>query len=328
MRPASLLVLVVAAVAACTSSSNGGSGADAGTTGGGSGGAGSSGAGSSGAGSSGASTGGAGSSSGQATGGGTSSSSSGGSDDGSASSSSGGGAPAEPSDGSTPVMTSSADGGVVLYGKPYTDGVYNLGPVDYAESQYHNACAPTTKYDPRVQAVEGVLLAGLWDGIPNTDSYCDSCIWVTTGKGKSAMLRVVTYGDTTTDSIDTSTQAYSALSDGEYPRTMTWQFAECPDTGPIMYEFQTAANAYWTSLWVRNARVPLTNIEVKSVNHAQWTALTRDNGDGTATDASGFGDGTFSIRSTGMDGQQVVDTFAWPSGGIGGAFLTGQGNFQ
>jgi expansin (peptidoglycan-binding protein) len=324
MRHSSVLVLVVAAVAACSSSGNGGSGADAGKAGGGSGGAGSSGVGSSGAGSSGA-----GSSSGQ---GGSTSSSNGGSsgsagDDGSAASSSGGGS-ANPSDGSTPVVTSSGDGGVVLYGQAYTDGVYNLGPVDYSESQYHNACAPTTKYDSRVQAVEGVLLAGLWNGIANTDHYCDSCIWVVTGKGKSAMLRVVTYGDTTNDSIDTSPQAYTALTNGEYPRSMTWQFAKCPDTGPMMYEFQTAASEYWTSLWVRNARVPLTKIEVKSANHAQWTELTRGNGDGTATDASGFGNGTFSIRSTGMDGQQVTDTFAWPTNGLGSAFLTGKGNFQ
>jgi expansin (peptidoglycan-binding protein) len=216
----------------------------------------------------------------------------------------------------------------VTYGKAYTDGVYNLGPVDYSESQFHNACAPSTKYDPRVQQAQGVLLAGLWNGIPNTDSYCDSCIWVVTAKGKSAMLRVVTYGDTTNDSIDTSPQAYSILNVNEYPRSMTWQFAKCPDTGPMMYEFQTGSSEYWTSLWVRNARVPLTKIEVESANHSSWTALARGAGDGTATDASGFGVGKFTIRSTGIDGQQVVDTFDWPSGGIAGAFLTGHGNFN
>jgi hypothetical protein len=48
----------------------------------------------------------------------------------------------------------------------------------------------------------------------------------------------------------------------------------------------------------------------------------------TLTDGGGFGAGKFSIRSTGVDGQQVVDTFDWPSGGIAGAFLEGQGNFQ
>jgi expansin (peptidoglycan-binding protein) len=142
------------------------------------------------------------------------------------------------------------------------------------------------------------------------------------------MLRVVTYGDTSTNSIDTSTQAYSLLNEMENPRSMTWQFAKCPDTGPMLYEFQTGSNAYWTSLWVRNARVPLAKVEVESANHASWITLQRGNGDGTLTDASGFGQGSFTIRSTGVDGQQVTDTFAWPSSGIAGAFLTGEGNFQ
>jgi expansin len=220
------------------------------------------------------------------------------------------------------------DGGLVTYGKAYTAGVYNLGPVDYAESQFHNACAPSTKYDSRVQAVEGPLLAGLWNGIPDTDSYCDACIWVTTDKGKSAMLRVVTYGDTTTDSIDTSPQAYSLLNAMENPRSMTWQFAKCPETGPMMYEFQTGSSEYWTSLWVRNARVPLAKVEVESANHASWVELARGNGDGTLTDASGFGKGKFTIRSTGVDGQQVTDVFQWPTAGVAGAFLTGAGNFE
>ena len=32
------------------------------------------------------------------------------------------------------------------------------------------------------------------------------------------------------------------LDSGEFPRAMTWQFAKCPDTGKIVYEFQTGAN--------------------------------------------------------------------------------------
>ena len=95
----------------------------------------------------------------------------------------------------------------------------------------------------------------------------------------------------------------------------------------MFYEVQTGSNEWWTSLWVRNARVPLAKVEVQSQNHASFVELTRG-GDGTLTDASGFGAGQFSIRSTGVDGQVVVDTFEWPSGGIAGAFLTGQGNFQ
>jgi expansin (peptidoglycan-binding protein) len=220
-----------------------------------------------------------------------------------------------------------ADSGTsALYGSPYTGGVFNLGPVDYQESQWHNACAPSTKYASSVQAVEGTLLAGLWDGIPNVAGYCDACIFVQTAAGKSAVLRVVTYGSTTDNSIDVSPDAYAILSSNEYPRNMTWQFAECPSTGPVMYEFQTGSSEYWTSFWLRNARVPLTKVEVQSVNHPQWTQLDRGT-DGTLTDNAGFGKGPFSIRATGVDNSQITDTFQWPTNGVAGAMLNGQGNF-
>src|ERR1041385_7463889 len=203
-------------------------------------------------------------------------------------------------------------GSGALFGEPYTGGLFHLGPVDYAETQYHNACAPGTKYAPAVSSAEGNLLAGLWNGIPNVASYCDACISVTTGKGKSAVLRVVTYGETSTNSIDVSPEAYAILNSGEDPRSMTWQFAECPATGKIMYEFQTGSNQWWTSLWVRNARVPITKVEVKSANHSSYVALDRGS-DGTLTDASGFGQGAFQIRLTGADGKQITDSFDWPA---------------
>jgi expansin (peptidoglycan-binding protein) len=248
---------------------------------------------------------------------------------GGASSTTGGGASTTgPTTTSSTVVTGTGDAGpLVVYGSPYTGGQYNLGPVDYAETQFHNACAPQGGYPQSIQAVEGSLLAGLWSGIPNVEDYCDACIYVTTAMGKSALLRVVTYGDTTMNSIDVSPEAYQILNAGEYPRAMTWQLAECPDTGPMMYEFQTGSNQWWTSLWVRNARVPLSQVEVESPNHTMFSALTR-NSDGTLNDGSGFGQGSFTLRSTGIDGHQVTDTFPWPASGIAGAMLTGQGNFQ
>ena len=61
--------------------------------------------------------------------------------------------------------------GAIVYGAAHTDGIYNLGPVDYSESEFHNACAPGSKYSSQVQSVEGKLLAGLWNGIPNVAGY-------------------------------------------------------------------------------------------------------------------------------------------------------------
>ena len=224
---------------------------------------------------------------------------------------------------STPVTDAA---GLKTYGTPYTGGEFHLGPVDYNETKFHNACAPGTKYAPAVRSAEGSYLAGLWSGIPNVAGYCDACIKVDTAKGKSLVLRVVTYGSTTTNSIDVSPEAYAILNSGEYPRSMTWQFVMCPESGPVMYEFQTGANEWWTSLWVRNARAPLAKVEVKSKNHASFAALSRSD-DGTLNDGGGFGRGPFTLRLTSLDGTTVEDTFDWPSPDIAGKTLIGKGNF-
>jgi expansin (peptidoglycan-binding protein) len=218
-------------------------------------------------------------------------------------------------------------GEAVTYGPTYTGGQFHLGPVDWEESQWHNACAPLTGYAPAIRSLEGDLLAGLWNGIPNVSELCDACIRVTTAQGKSALLRVITYGDTTTNSIDVSPAAHALLDSGEYPRLMSWQLAKCPDTGPIVYEFQTGSSQWWTSLWVRNARVPLSEVAVRSANHPSFVPLARSS-DGTLNDASGFGQGSFTLRLTGVDGSVHTDTFAWPAGGVAGVTLTGSGNFE
>lgn len=230
--------------------------------------------------------------------------------------------------------SSEGDSGVVVpegpvnYGEPFTGGVYHLGPVDYEETVWRNACDPgAKKYAPAIQAVEGKLLAGLWDGIPNVAGYCDACIRVTTAKGKTALLRVVTYGATTKNSIDVSPEAYKLLNVSENPRNMTWQFAKCEDTGKLYFEFQTGAHEDWTSFWIRNARVPITKVEVKSVRHASFFALRRGS-DGTLNDDKGFGKGAFTLQLTGMDGSIVTESFDWPATGVAGKTLTGLGNFK
>ena len=230
-------------------------------------------------------------------------------DSGAGASSAGAGAPADP----------------VTYGASHEGGQFHLGPVDWDETQWHNACAPGGKYAPAIRKLEGTLLAGLWSGIADVAQYCDACIAVTTARGKSAVLRVVTYGDTTPNSLDVSPQAYALLDSGEYPRAMSWQFTRCPNGEPIVYEFQSGSSEWWTSLWVRNARLPITKLEVKSAKH-DFLPLVRGS-DGTLTDAGGFGKGPFSLRLTAMDGQQYVDDFNWPSAGLAGQTLTGHGNF-
>ena len=219
-------------------------------------------------------------------------------------------------------------GGVVTYGAAYEGGQFHLGPVDWQESEWHNACAPDPMYTSSVRKAEGELLAGLWVGVPDVAQYCDACIYVETAAGKSAVLRVVTYGDTTANSIDVSPAAFAILDSGEYPRAMTWRFAKCPDTGGLIFEWKALASEWWSGFWVRNARVPLAKVEVKGAKDGASYQLQTRQSDGSLTDDNGFGNGAFTIRLTGVDGQVVEVPLAWPGAGLGGWSTESKLNFQ
>lgn len=204
-----------------------------------------------------------------------------------------------------------ADAGTLRYGDAHA-GQYHLGPVDFAESDWHNACAPLGGYRQPLQDVTGLsgeYIAGVANEYADGGGICDACILIETETGRSIVARLVTYGvENEAGDIDVSSSVYEALNQDEYPRSMSWVFTNCPDTGPLQYEFQTEANAWWTSLWVRNPKVPITTVEVKSANHADYFTLRRET-DGTLNDDGGFGEGAFTLRITAMDGQVIEDTF-------------------
>src|SRR5262249_10595463 len=77
-------------------------------------------------------------------------------------------------------------------------GLYHLGPVDFDETQYHNACAPGGgKYRPELRdsvGLGGEYIAGVSNAFNLGGGVCDACILIETAKGKSIVARVVTYG--------------------------------------------------------------------------------------------------------------------------------------
>jgi expansin (peptidoglycan-binding protein) len=101
--------------------------------------------------------------------------------------------------------------------------------------------------------------------------------------------------------MDLSPQAYAAIHEDDpqgtpdRPRPMSWQLATCPRLGNVRLQYQTQANPWWTSLWVRAATRPVTKVEVKSANHADFFALRRET-NGTWNDDGGFGMGSFELR--------------------------------
>ena len=208
-------------------------------------------------------------------------------------------------------LVSSADVTVVArssLGPPKTGGQYHLGPVDFAETEWTNACSPYPASLRLVTGLGGELLAGVSHTYSGGGSVCDACIRITTATGRIQVARVVTYGDTPHPSnLDVSPSIYESLNTGEYPRSMSWEFTPCPTTSPLSYQFQAASSIWWTSLWVRNPKVPVTKVEVRSANHADFFTLRRET-DGTLNDDGGFGSGPFTLRITGMDGQVLTET--------------------
>ena len=244
-----------------------------------------------------------------------------GDDDGDAESGPGGSNPfgeADPdADGDDGMDIDPETGGRESFGEKHT-GQYHLGPVDFAETEWHNACAPGGGYRSALRNATGLgeeLLAGVATQYAQNGGACDACILIETGEGFSTVARVVTYGKTNEPGdIDVSPAVYEALDQGEWPRAMSWGFTECPDTGTLQYEFQTEANPWWTSLWVRNPKVPIDEVAVRSANHSDFFTLRRA-GDGTLNDDSGFGEGAFTLRITAMDGQVIEDTLPGFSAG-------------
>lgn len=191
-------------------------------------------------------------------------------------------------------------------------GSYHLGPVDWAGTQWNNSCAP---YPPAVQALEGVYLAGVDNSLNGGGQLCDACALITTRLGKTLLVRIITTGvSNAPGDMDLSPEAYQAIHEEDpmgtpaNPRPMTWQLARCAPGSKIHLQYQTQANPYWTSLWVRNPRLPIDRLEVQSSRHADFFLLRRET-DGTWNDDSGFGEGAFTLKLTGRGGAALTQKF-------------------
>lgn len=209
-------------------------------------------------------------------------------------------------------------GGGVGLGDTHS-GQYHLGPVEWTGS-FWNACGP---YPSQIVSLEGQLLGGLSNELASTGNACDACMKITTGMGKTVIVRAITYGVANAPGdVDLSQAAFDTIHQGEYPRSMSWQFVTCPGSDPLHFQFQTQANPDWTSLWPRTPHVPVQKVEVQSPRHSSFAPLQLGT-DGTYTDNGGFGSGPFTLRVTGVNGQSVDQSF---SGFSAGDLLAGTAN--
>jgi hypothetical protein len=241
-----------------------------------------------------------------------------------------------PIGGTSGASTTTPQGGasVILYGSPYTNVNMWYGPVDFAESAFHNACGleDGSVYPSVIQNLYGNYLIGL-DGnnIPKVESHCDNCAQLT-ANGITIIARIVTYGtENGVNAIDLSPQAQTALGLSSSNWKGTWQFCSCPTNGtPIYYEFDSRQwspqNFWYMRIWVRNQHLPVTLLETK-LGSANWVAASQESDGAWQTQSGVDFSGGFQVRVTAVDGQQMVDAIPAPTGLDPAQPIAGRTNF-
>jgi len=220
----------------------------------------------------------------------------------------GGGADAA---GSIPVVMS--DAGTSYFGDPHS-GNFWLGPVDYAETQFHNACGPPDGHYPAaIQQLYGNYLMGLANEaqlgslIAGQGRLCDVCAELV-ANGVTLIARVITYGDETgPNDIDVSPEARSALH-GDTNYTLTWRFVTCPTDRSIVYTFDGRewSNAWYFRVWVRNSRVPVSRVDYR-LGSGGWSPMAAQTDGAWEADSQDFSQG-FSLRVTSIQGTSIEDS--------------------
>jgi hypothetical protein len=246
-----------------------------------------------------------------------------------------GGAKATGGTTNTSSTTQGGAAGVILYGTPYVNVNMWLGPVDYAETKWHNACGldDLTKYPTAIQNLYGNYIIGLDANIPNVVSHCDDCAQLT-ANGKTIIAHIVTYGtENGANAIDLSPEAQSALGLSNSNWTGTWQFSSCPTNGtPIYYEFDSRQwtaippNFWYMRIWTRNQHLPVTLLETK-IGSAAWVAASQQSDGAWQAPSADFSSG-FQVRVTAVDNQQLTDTIPAPAGLNPANPVAGHTNFQ
>ena len=82
------------------------------------------------------------------------------------------------------------------FGEIHT-GQYHLGPVDFGETDWHNACAPDDGYRAELfnsVGLGGEYLAGVSNIYNEGGAVCGRCVRIITATNRTIIARVVTYG--------------------------------------------------------------------------------------------------------------------------------------
>jgi expansin (peptidoglycan-binding protein) len=121
--------------------------------------------------------------------------------------------------------------------------------------------------------------------------------------------------------LDLSREAFARIADLPQGRVaITWRVVSPALNDPILYQFKTGSNQWWTAVQVRNHRNPVASFEYRNAG-GQWVSVARTDYNYFVQTNPGMGIGPYAFRVTDVYGNALVDTGVQfiEGGTVGGA---------
>jgi expansin (peptidoglycan-binding protein) len=204
----------------------------------------------------------------------------------------GGGASAGGGGGGAPIALGASENGIITY---------------YTTADGTGAC--TFDASPNDLDIAAMNIQE-WNG----SAVCGECIAITGPKGNVTVRVVDECPDCVSGQLDLSQSAFAKVADVSAGRVnVTWQAVSCAVTGNVAYHYKDGSSQYWTAIQIRNSKLPIAKLEVKTNGNFQEIARVDYN---YFVADQGTGPGSVDVRITAVDGQTIEDTLAPPTSNV------------
>lgn len=180
-----------------------------------------------------------------------------------------------------------------------TLGDYQDGLITFYDADGSGHCS----FEPGSDLDVAAMNAGQYQD----SAVCGACVEVEGPKGTLRVRIVDSCPDCSTRGhLDLSRSAFAKVADPVAGRVnVRWRMVSCQVEGPVAYHFESGSSQWWTSLQVRNHRLPVTKLEY--LKDGAWVSIERARHNYFVV-PKGLGTGPFQVRVTAWDGQTLEDT--------------------
>jgi expansin (peptidoglycan-binding protein) len=164
-------------------------------------------------------------------------------------------------------------------------------------------------------------------GAMNHDDYagaavCGACVNLTGPNGAVGIRIVDECPECPAGNIDLSPQAFERIAPLELGRVpISWRYASCTVSGPIVYHFKDGSNQWWTAVQIRNHSNRVAKLEYDVAGEYHEVARTDYN---YFVQDSGMGPGPYDFRVTDIYGNVLEDSGIEP---VENGSIEGTGQF-